>query len=192
MTRAIALAACLGLAVVTGCGSLPVAGETEMQITDGAAFARARTYRIVVPDNALPGLSADNTTRVRAVVESSIDQVLGSKGYRKVAAEANADLTVQYRMATVARTDRDPDPGTKIATLTTVGGNDGATGYEPLAGSEVTSGLGRLVVYVDAAGGGVVWQGTSETEYVGTTMARQAAGRAAARLLRDVPRPAQP
>lgn len=175
-----AVAAALLGATLGGCALLAPGGTTEMQIADRTAFSTAHTYRIVAD----PGAAAP----LRDAVERNIESTLGSKGYQRVAADSVADLRVEYRTGNISRVQRDAQPEPPVSGLTTVGGTGAATGYEPIAGSAVTASVGRLVLYVnDERAQRVVWQGTQEAEAVGAGMARSTAGRAAARLLRDVP-----
>lgn len=183
------------LALCAGCTLVGTGGTTEMQVTDSAAFAHARTYRIVPSTDPIPGIDDATSAQVRAAIESALGAELDRKGYRRVdgATAGSADLRVQYRAASVSRVERDAQPAPKLAQLTTVGGDSAATGYEPLAGAAKSSAFGRLVVYInDDRSGQVVWQGTTEGESVGKFMVREQAGRAAARLVRDAPRSAVP
>ncbi len=173
-------------AAFAGCTLLGTGGTTEMQITDAAAFAKAHTYRLLAP--------GDDTVSagMRATIEENINSTLTRKGYRLVAGDGPADLRVQYSAAAIGRVERDADPAPKVSQLVSVGGADAATGYAPITGSAGTATAGRLVVFVnDDHTGSVVWQGTAESEAVGSGMAARSAGRAAGRLLRDVPKAGQ-
>ena len=183
MKAGVRIGAVLLCAAFGACSLLGTGGTTEMQITDSAAFAKAHTYRLVVVN--------DDTVSapVRAAIEEHIHSTLAAKGYRQVSGDGPADLRVQYRAALIGRVERDAEPAPKVSQLVSVGGADAATGYQPIAGSAGSATVGRLVVFVnDDHTGRIVWQGTSEGEAVGAGMARNSAGRAAARLLRDVPK----
>ena len=171
-------------AALAGCTVIGTGGTTEMQVMDRDAFASAHTYRLVPPPDTV-------AAPLRQTIEENINATLTRKGYRRVDGDGPVDLRVQYRAAAVGRVERDADPAPPVSQLTTVGGNDAATGYQPLAGSAISATVGRLVVYVnDDKTGRAIWQGTTEAETVGSGMARSTAGREAARLLRDVPKAA--
>lgn len=191
MSGARALVLALALAG-GGCALVGTGGTTEMQVTDAAAFAAAHTYRLVSSGDVIPGSDPAASVQLHQAIETALAAELDRKGYRRVqaAGEGSADLRVQYRAAAIDRVERDAaDNGAKLARLSTVGGDSAATGYEPIAGSSRSAGVGRLVVFVnDDHSGRVIWQGTAEAEAVGNLMARTQASHAATRLLRDVPR----
>ena len=185
-------AACLTAIVFTGCATVgSSSNRTEMQLTDGAAFARARTFTIKTEDNPITSSSADQDARIRDAIERRIRSILEGKGYQY--AGSAADLLVSYHGIALRRqtdTGNIPVP----AAYTPVGPGDPFAAYESTAGAGAESGTETvgmlLILVVDGKTDAPVWQGTTEGTGTSPKSAVGAAERATERLLHDVPKSA--
>jgi hypothetical protein len=170
------------LALLAACA----APDTLVQTSDIAAFSATSTFGIetlAATGSSDPQLAS----RLNVAVEKEIARSLAGKGYRQVAL-AEADLKVEYRLASLGRVPRNDRENPREESRPKMGAGDPFGDYEPLTGAGAGARHGLLLVMITSAkSGAVVWQATSEGIANGADAVVRMATRGARDALARVP-----
>jgi hypothetical protein len=170
-------------ALLAACAVAPV--TTQVQSSDPAAFARARSYALEPP----PAADDVYAGRLKVAVEGGLRAALERKGYR--AAAGVPDLRVAWRVVRTGRVPQDAPDRPRAEAHTPIGPGDPYAGYRAPAGSDGGATAGLLLVTVTDSGGRLVWQAVAEGLAAGEASALRTARHAAEDVLKAAPQAAR-